>query len=91
MASVCHSAPAWTINGPLNEPPRLLVRLRFALRAKHHAYRTEQAYVYWGRRFIFHLGIRHPKEMGGLEIAAFLTHLAVADHARSSHAAPVAC
>ena len=37
MASVYHSAPEGTINGPQNEPPRLLDRLRFALRAKHYA------------------------------------------------------
>ena len=65
MGSVYHSAPAGTINGPQTEPPRLLDRLRFTLRAKHYAYRTEQAYVHWVRRFIPHHGKRHPKEMGG--------------------------
>ncbi len=80
MASVYHSAPVGTINGPQNEPPRLLDRLRFALRAKHYAYRTEQAYVHWVRRFILHHRKRHPQEMGGQEIEAFLTYLAVDGH-----------
>ena len=40
--------------------------------------RTEQAYVHWIRRFILFHDKRHPNEMGGREIAAFLTHLAVA-------------
>ena len=77
MASVYPSAPAGTIARPECEPPRLLDRLRFALRAKHYAYRTEQAYVHWVRRFILHHGKRHPQEMDGAEIEVFLTHLAV--------------
>ena len=89
MASVYRSAPAATINPPQAEPPRLLDRLRFALRAKHYAYRTEQAYVHWVRRFIVHHGIRHPQEMGGPEIEAFLTHLAVAG--RVSAGTQIAC
>jgi len=71
MTSVYHSAPARTIRRPQGEPPRLLDRLRFALRAKHYAYRTEQAYILWVRRFILHHGKRHPQEMGGPEIEAF--------------------
>ena len=34
----------------LAEPHRLLGRMWFTLRAKHYAYRTEQAYVPWVRR-----------------------------------------
>ena len=77
MASVYRSAPAATINSPVAEPPRLLDRLRHALRTKHYAYRTEQTYVHWVRRFILFHGKRHPQEMGGPDIEAFLTHLAV--------------
>ncbi len=39
--------------------------------------RTEEAYVQWIRRFILFHEKRHPIEMAGQEIAAFLTHLAV--------------
>jgi hypothetical protein len=53
----------------------------FALRAKHYAWRTEQAYVHGVRRFILYHGWRHPQEMGACEIEAHLTHLAVAKEA----------
>ncbi|NQT16806.1 MAG: phage integrase N-terminal SAM-like domain-containing protein [Planctomycetes bacterium] len=88
MTSVYCSAPAGTINRPQTEPPRLLDRLRFALRAEHCDYRTEQAYVHWVRRFILHHGKRHPNEMGGPEIGEFLTHLALAGHDRAGVARP---
>src|SRR6059036_1509171 len=56
--------------------PRLLDRVRSALRTRHYSRRTEEAYVAWIRRFIFFHGKRHPAEMGGAEITAFLTSLA---------------
>ncbi len=55
---------------------RLLPRLRAAVRARHYSLRTEQAYVGWVRRFVHFHGLRHPREMGATEVAAFLTHLA---------------
>jgi len=58
------------------QPPRLLDRVREILRARHYSYRTEQAYVGWIRRFILFNGKRHPREMGDVEINAFLSHLA---------------
>jgi len=45
---------------------------------------TEGAYVNWVRRFILFHGKRHPKQMGGPEIEAFLTHLAVEGHVAAS-------
>jgi integron integrase len=62
---------------PSGEPPRLLDRVRHAVRLRHYALRTEQAYVDWIRRFILFNGKRHPMEMAGEEVAAFLTYLAV--------------
>jgi hypothetical protein len=58
-------------------PPRLLDRLRDALRLRHYALRTEQAYVDWARRYILFHGKRHPAGLGADAVAAFLTHLAV--------------
>jgi integron integrase len=55
---------------------RLLPRLREAIRVRHYSLRTEQAYVGWVRRFVHFHGLRHPREMGAAEVAAFLTHLA---------------
>ncbi len=46
-------------------------------RFKQMAYRTEQSYVDWIRRFIVWSGQRHPREMGTVEVRGFLTHLAV--------------
>lgn len=57
--------------------PKLLDRLRMAIRRRHLSPRTEEAYVGWVRRFIFFHDVRHPKEMGTDEVVAFLTHLAV--------------
>ena len=58
-------------------PPRLLDRVRSALRARHYSRRTEQAYVAWIRRYILFHGKRHPADMAVLEITRFLTSLAV--------------
>ncbi len=56
--------------------PKLLDRVRAAVRVNHYSPRTEQAYVDWIERFIRFHGIRHPHEMGAEEVRAFLTHLA---------------
>jgi integron integrase len=57
--------------------PRLLDLVRDRLRTRHYSYRTEQAYVFWIRRFVNFSGKRHPATLGGPEVEAFLTHLAV--------------
>jgi integron integrase len=61
----------------MGKEPRLLDRVRAAIRTKHYSIRTEQAYVDWIRRFILFHNKRHPSEMGKAEIEVFLTHLAV--------------
>jgi integron integrase len=66
------------------EPPRLLTRVRLALRARHYSYRTEENYVAWIRRFILFHGKRHPDLMGVDEINAFVTHLAAHDDVAAS-------
>ncbi len=58
-------------------PPRLLDRVREAIRARHYSLRTEEAYVGWIRRYILFHQKRHPLEMAEPEINAFVTHLAV--------------
>ena len=57
--------------------PRLLERVRDAIRVRHYSIRTEQSYTGWIRRFILFHGKRHPAGMGKAEVEAFLTHLAV--------------
>ncbi len=57
-------------------PPRLLDRVREAIRSRHYSPRTEKAYVFWIRRFIVFNGKRHPDTMAEPEIAKFLAALA---------------
>jgi len=58
--------------------------MRDELRARHYAMRTEQAYCQWVRRFVRFHQMRHPADMGGPEINAFLTHLAVVEKVSAS-------
>jgi integron integrase len=55
---------------------RLIERVREAIRARHYSRRTEKTYWYWIRFFIRFHGRRHPAEMGGAEVTAFLSWLA---------------
>jgi integron integrase len=72
-------------NGPAAPgKPRLLDRMRDAIRARHYSLRTEEAYVAWARRYILFHNKRHPAEMGEPEINAFLSHLAVRDGVSAS-------
>ena len=50
------------------EPPRLLDRLRWAIRVRHYSPHTEECYVGWVERFIRFHRMRHPNTMGGAEI-----------------------
>jgi integron integrase len=57
--------------------PGLLEVVRQSLRTKHYSIRTEEVYLGWIRRFIRFHGMRHPRELGAEEVAAFLSALAV--------------
>jgi hypothetical protein len=61
-----------------------LDRLRETLRSRHYSARNEQTYSHWLMRFIFFHNVRHPAEMAGPEINAFLTHLAVREKVSAS-------
>ena len=56
---------------------KLLDIVRDKIRFKHYSIKTEQSYLSWIKRYIFFHNKKHPKEMGKIEIEAFLTHLAV--------------
>ncbi|MBL9076649.1 MAG: integron integrase [Planctomycetes bacterium] len=60
----------------MDTPPRLLTLVRHSLRTEHYSPRTESAYVDWIVRFVHFCGLRHPRELGALEVERFLTHLA---------------
>jgi hypothetical protein len=63
---------------------KLLGEMRDIIRRKHYSIRTEQAYLDWAKRYILFHGKRHPREMGEVEIAAFLSHLAVVRNVAAS-------
>jgi integron integrase len=64
------------VESPPAHQPKLLNRVREAIRVRHYSHRTEEAYVAWIRRFIVFHGRRHPSEMGAAEVSAFLSWLA---------------
>ena len=65
---------------PPLQSTRVLDQLRERIRYMHYSLSTEQVYVYWVRFFIRWSGkggqMRHPRDMGAVEVEAFLTHLA---------------
>ncbi len=64
-------------NSSSGDKPNLLDEVRNVIRVKHYSLRTEETYVQWIKRFVLFHNKRHPKYMGGKEISAFLTYLAV--------------
>lgn len=62
----------------------LIGEVQRRLRVKHYSLRTEQAYLYWIRRYIRTNGMRHPREMDGRQVEAFLTVLATKDRVAPS-------
>lgn len=67
-------------SGAHNLPPlrsvKLLDQLRERIRYLHYSLRTEHTYVHWVRTFIHFHRLRHPADMGGPEVEAFLSWLA---------------
>lgn len=66
------------------QPPRLLDRVRLAIRACHYSPKTEEAYVAWIKRYIFFHDKRHPAEMGADEVTRFLSSLALRERVSAS-------
>lgn len=54
-----------------------LDRVREAIRTNQFSYSTEKTYVSWIERYIDFHHRRYPAEMGGMEVAEFLSYLAV--------------
>jgi hypothetical protein len=66
-----------TVEPDLAMAPRetLLERARQMLRTLHYSESTEDAYLGWMRRFVRFHGRRHPRELGPVEVSAFLSNL----------------
>lgn len=56
-------------------PPRLLDEVRRLCRLKRMSRRTEQAYLFWIRRYIHYHQRRHPREVGVAGITRFINDL----------------
>lgn len=53
-------------------------------RRRHLSHRTEQAYRFWIRRYIYFHGRQHPRSVGTNGIVAFVNHLATAGQIAAS-------
>ena len=69
---------------PAGAAPRLLDRVRTALRTRHYSRKTEKTYVGWIRRFVLFHGRRHPSDMGATEVTRYLSSLATEGHVAAS-------
>lgn len=56
---------------------RFLDQVREVIRRSQFSYSTEKTYISWIYRFIIYHRKKYPGEMGGKEVAQFLTYLAV--------------
>jgi integron integrase len=63
---------------------RLLERVRGTLRNLRYSARTEEAYVYWIRRYVLFHDRRHPLDLGEEHVRGFLAHLATVERAAAS-------
>jgi integron integrase len=63
---------------------KLLEQVSDLARLKHLSIRTEETYLNWIKRFIFFHGKRHPRDLDGSAVRAFLTHLAVDEQVAAS-------
>jgi site-specific recombinase XerD len=57
--------------------PKLLDKVCEVLRLKHYSPKTEESYLHWIRQYLRYHKLRHPRELGPLDVESFLTHLAV--------------
>ncbi|MBO1520772.1 phage integrase N-terminal SAM-like domain-containing protein [Oceanisphaera pacifica] len=60
-----------------DKPTRFMDQLRALIRSRNLAYKTEQTYCHWVKRFIRFHNIRHPSTCSTKEVEQFLSHLAV--------------
>ncbi|MCC7194283.1 MAG: integron integrase [Gemmatimonadaceae bacterium] len=58
--------------------------MRQRLRERRYSVRTEQAYVFWIRRYIVFHGRRHPRDLGPDDVKRFLSDLAVSGQVAAS-------
>lgn len=69
---------------PDSLPTTVLGRLRRQVRLRNYSPRTEEAYVMWTKRFVRFHGMRHPEQLGALDVKKFLSGLAVDSNVSAS-------
>ncbi len=52
---------------PVFKSTRLLDQLREQIRYLHYSLHTEEAYVYWVKKFIYFHQLKHPRDMGQVQ------------------------
>ena len=57
--------------------PKLLWSVRSKIRTMRYSYQTEKTYVQWIKRFLHYKKLKHPTNMGEVEVNNFLTFLPV--------------
>lgn len=81
-------APVLSITTPAAQPAKrrtLTEAVVDAIRVRHYSRKTEQAYVHWIRRFVAWSGKRHPRDMGGAEVAYGESRRILARHPEKHH------
>lgn len=63
---------------------KLIVAIRERFRTEHYAYRTEETYIKWIKRFISFYNNKHPRDLGPEEVQEFLNHLAIVGRVSAS-------
>jgi integron integrase len=62
-------------------PVKFLDQFRAFIRLDGKSYATENTYVYWVHQYILFHGKEHPAKLSHIEVAAYLSHLAVTGNA----------
>jgi integron integrase len=86
IANVLPPIPTSHLTDPPNSDQRfrLLEIVRRRLRESRYSRRTEEAYVFWIRRYVIHNERRHPKDLGTEHVVRFLSMLAVEQQVAAS-------
>ncbi|MBL4864936.1 MAG: phage integrase N-terminal SAM-like domain-containing protein [Pseudomonadales bacterium] len=61
----------------MSNKPKLLVSLRRTFQSAGYADSTVRDYCRWVHRFIHFHNLRHPKDLGTIEVGEFINHIAV--------------
>ena len=57
--------------------PKLLDQVSEKIRLRHYSYRTEKTYKQWIKQYILYHNKTHPDQLGGEDLNAYLTYLAM--------------